>query len=140
MWRAFAVAAVVGVAGCGPGARELREQTLSTLNTEADRWDGGPAFTPAAADAYGRPLTATVEKGTLNYTLEVRSAGPDGLPKNSDDIVVSRSRRHGESSLTQEASKAIESVAEGATSGATSGVIKGFKKGLGIGLGTRKDR
>jgi hypothetical protein len=129
MWRPFVVLAVVAVVGCGPSAGELREQTLSTLNTEADRWDGGKEFTTTATDAYGRPLSWSVEKGILSYTLEVRSSGPDGLPKNSDDLVVTRSRRHGESSLTDEASRAAEGVASGAASGA----IKGIKKGLGLG-------
>jgi hypothetical protein len=120
---------VVVLTGCGPSARELREATLSTLNVEADRWDGGKAFVTTASDAYGRPLEAKVEKGTLNYTLEVRSFGPDGLPKNSDDIVVHRSKRHGESSIADEAAKGAETIA----AGASSGVVKGIKKGLGIG-------
>jgi hypothetical protein len=134
MWRPFAVLIVLTVAGCGPSAQELRERTLSTLNTEADRWEGGKEFTTNATDAYGRPLATTVEKGTLSYTLEVRSAGPDGLPKNSDDIVVTRSKRHGESSITQEASKATETVTESAASG----TIKGIKKGLGLSGGDKK--
>jgi len=107
----------------------LRERTLSTLNGEADRWSGEKDFTASELDAYGWPLTASIAKGPLSYTLELRSAGPDGLPKNSDDIVVSRSERHGESSLTKEASKAAEGIAEGAASG----TIKGIKKGLGLG-------
>ena len=127
MWRSFVVLAIFAVTGCGPSARELHEQTLSVLNTEADRWDGGAEFTTTAADAYGRPLSSRVEKTTLNYVLEIRSAGPDGLPKNSDDIVVTRSKRHGESSLGGEAAKATEEVA----GGAACGIIKGFKKGLG---------
>ena len=134
MWRSFAMLAVLAVVGCGPSAHELREQTLSTLNTEADRWDGRKEFVTTATDAYGRPLSATVEKGTLSYTLELRSAGPDGLPKNSDDIVVTRSKQHGESSLTEEAAKAVEAVTEGAASGA----IKGIKKGFGLGGGDKK--
>ncbi len=136
MWRPFAVLAVVVGAGCGPSARELREQTLSVLNSEADRWDGGKEFATTATDAYGRPLTATVEKDTLNYTLDVRSAGPDGLPKNSDDIVVHRSKRHGESSLTEEAARAAEGVA----GGSASGTIKGIKKGIRLGGGDKKDK
>jgi hypothetical protein len=136
MVRLLVVLAVAVVAGCGPSAHELREQTLSILNTEADRWDGSKDFVTTATDAYGRPLTASVEKGTLNYTLEVRSAGPDGLPKNSDDIVVTRSKRHGESSLTGEASKAVEDIA----GGAASGTIKGIKKGLGLKGGDKKDK
>lgn len=121
------------LAGCGPSARELREATLSTLNTEADRWTGGKDFATTATDAYGRPLEAKVEKGTLNYTLEVRSSGPDGLPKNSDDIVVTRSKRHGETTLSEEVAKGAETIA----AGASSGVVTGIKKGLGIG-GTTK--
>ena len=105
------------------------EQTQSLLNTEADRWDGGKNFTTTAADAYGRPLSSTIEKTTLHYVLEIRSAGPDGLPKNTDDIVVSRSKHHGEGSIAGEAAKAAESVA----GGAASGTIKGIKKGLGLG-------
>ena len=113
-------------AGCGPSARE---RTLSVLNTEADRWDGGKKFETTAADAYARPLSSSIEKTTLNYVLEVRSAGPDGLPKNSDDIVVTRSKRHGETSLTEETAKVVEGVA----GGAAKGTIKGIKEGLGFG-------
>ena len=115
--------------GCGPSATELREKTISVLNTEADRWDGGKKFVTTTNDAYGRPLTSTVKKTTLDYILEVRSNGPDGLPENSDDIVVTRHQRHGETSMTEEAAKAVEGV----TGGAASGVIKGIKKGLGLG-------
>ncbi len=115
--------------GCGPSARELREQTLSTLNAEADKWDGGKDFKSTAVDAYGRALACSVKKATLNYVLEVRSSGPDGLPKNSDDIVVSRSKPHGETTIINEAEKAAEAVGRGGASG----VIQGVKKGLGLG-------
>lgn len=114
--------------GCGPSARELREQTLSVLNVEADRWGGGKEFATTATDAYGRPLSSSVEKTTFDYVLSVRSAGPDGLTKNHDDIVVTRRKSHGETTLTGEATKAVESVA----GGAASGTIKGIKKGLGL--------
>ena len=115
--------------GCGPSSRVLKEQTLSTMNLELDRWNGGKEFKTEARDAYGRGLSASVEKGAVFNQLEIRSAGPDGLPKNTDDIVVTREERHGESTLTREASKATEGVAEGAASG----VVKGIKKGLGLG-------
>lgn len=123
-------------AGCGPSERELRERTLSTLNTEADRWDGGKTFDTTATDAYGRPITASVQKTTLNYDLEVRSNGPDGLPKNSDDIVVHRSKRHGETTLTDEAAKVTETLSGAAASGA----VKGIGKGLGLGGGEGKKK
>jgi hypothetical protein len=115
--------------GCGPSATELREKTLSTLNSEADRWDGGKAFATTATDAYGHSLTFTVKKTTLDYVLDLRSNGPDGLPKNSDDIVVTRSKRHNETSITEEAAKMVEGV----STGASSGIIKGIKKGLSSG-------
>lgn len=134
MWRPFILVTTLTVAGCGPSAHELREQTLSTLNTEAERWDGGKDFTTSASDAYGRPLLASVEKGTLDYTLKVRSCGPDGLPHNTDDVVVTRSKWHGGSSLSEEAAKAAEVVA----AGAAKGTVKGIKKGLGIGVEGKK--
>ena len=120
-WSQLLILALVAT-GCGPSARELREQTLSVLNVEADRWAGGTEFATTAADAYGRPVSWTVEKTTFEYVLSVRSAGPDGRPKNTDDVVVTRSKRHGESSFTEEAAKAAEGVA--------GGTIKGIKKGL----------
>ena len=124
---------VVSASGCGPSATELRERTLSTLNTEADRWDGGKKFETKAADAYGRPLTCRVESATFDYVLEIRSNGPDGLPKNSDDIVVTRRKRRQGISLTEEAAKAAETV----SSGAASGLVKGIK-GLGVGGADKK--
>lgn len=131
MRHLFLVLACLALAafGCGPSASELREKTLSVLNTEADRWDGGKTFTTTATDAYGQPLTYTVKKTTLNYVLELRSSGPDGLPKNSDDIVVTRSKRHNETSLTEEAEKTVEGI----NKAATSGIIKGVKRGLNSG-------
>ena len=48
---------------------------------EADRWDGGKDFATSATDAYGRSVSASIEKGILSYTLEVRSNGPDGLSR-----------------------------------------------------------
>lgn len=129
MRRSVIPLAIVMLAGCGPSARELREQTISILNTQADRWEGGKEFAATAADSYGRPVVFTIEKSTLNYNLEVRSVGPDGLAKNSDDLVVHRSKRHGESSITEEATKATEAISGGAASGA----VQGIKKGLGLG-------
>lgn len=117
-------------AGCGPSARELREQTLSTLNLQADRWEGGKDFSTTAMDAYGRPVSCSVKKTTLNYVLEVRSAGPDGLPRNSDDIVVSRSERHGETSVAEEAGKAAKTI--------TRGAVQGLKEEFRLGRGDKK--
>jgi hypothetical protein len=130
MRRAFGLVCLAAiVSGCGPSGVELRERTLSTLNTEADRWDGGPQFATTARDGYGNPLASSIEKTTLSCVLEVRSSGPDGLPKNGDDIVVTRSKRHGETTILGEAEKDAEVVGRGGASG----VIQGVKKGLGLG-------
>lgn len=80
-------------------------------------------------------MTVSISKTVLDYVLEVRSNGPDGLAKNSDDIVVNRSKRHG---------KIIEVTAEAGeklTESGTIGVIKGIKKGIvGSGSGKEKDK
>ena len=117
---------VLLIAGCGPSGEE---RTLSILNIEADRWQGGNNFVTNASDAYGNALSSRIEKGPVHYILELRSNGPDGLPKNSDDIVVVRQERHGESTLTEEARKSVEAV----SSGAARGAVKGIKEGLGFG-------
>jgi hypothetical protein len=70
MWRSFGVLGMILIAGCGPSAHELRERTLSALSTEADRWDGGKDFATSATDAYGRSLSASIEKGILNSGWE----------------------------------------------------------------------
>jgi hypothetical protein len=58
------------------------------------------------------------------------------LPKNSDDIAVMRSKRHGETSVTEEAGRATEAL----SLRAARGLIKGAKEGLGIGgRGEKKD-
>jgi hypothetical protein len=115
------------LAGCGPSARDLRERTISTLNTTADTWDGGPDFKTDATDAYGNPIVATVSKGLLNYTLELRSHGPDALPKNSDDISVSRQKRHGETTVNEEVERGSESVGRGGARGFVQGIKQGLK-------------
>lgn len=130
----FLLVLTVTLLGCESRSTRLRETTLSLLNTEAELWDGGSTFASTATDAYGHPLICKVEKTTLNYVLEIRSSGPDGFPNNSDDIVVTRSKRHGETTITKEAGKVTEEL----SAAATSGVIKGIKKGLGFGREEKK--
>jgi hypothetical protein len=122
----FLLGATMVLTGCGPSAKALREQTISTLNTTADAWDGGPDFKTDATDAYGNPVVAKVSKGLLNYVLEVRSHGPDGLPKNSDDISVSRQKRHGDTTINEEVERGSESVGRGGDRG----IIQGIKQGI----------
>lgn len=71
-----------------------------------------------------------MEKNTFSFELTVRSIGPDGLPKNHDDITVTRRKPHGETTLTKEAAKSAEEIAAGAA--------KGIKKGLGFGGDKKK--
>jgi hypothetical protein len=129
MWRAFILLVVCAFAGCGPSSHEMRERTLSVLNTEADRWDGGKDFVTSAVDAYGQPISASVKKGLVNYVLEVRSSGRDGLFKNTDDIEVTRTKLHGESIVSEQAVQDVGKV----SSGVTRGAVGGIKEGLGFG-------
>lgn len=115
------------IIGCGNNAHKLNQQTLSILNIEADKWDGGASFSTNALDSYGSNITSAVEKDAVNYTLELRSNGPDKLPKNNDDIIVSRIKRHGESTYTKEASKSIKAGFEAATGGTIDAIKKGLK-------------
>lgn len=121
-----AVLAILATSGCGPSAYE---RTVSVVNVEADRWDGGETFAPAVVDAYGRPLIASVETGPVTNTLELRSVGRDGLPQNRDDIVATRTRRHGRSTYTAEAAKAAGKF----TGQAAIGAAKEIKSSLGFG-------
>ena len=114
------------ITGCGPSNPERREQTLSTLNTVADTWDGGAEFKTDATDAWGNTVVAKVNKGLLNYDLELRSHGADGLPKNTDDVVVHRHKRHGETTVNQEIERGSESVGRGGTRG----IIQGVKEAV----------
>lgn len=122
----LAASAATLIVGCGETQRERRERTLSILNVEADKWDGGPKFETGIVDSYGQPVSAKVEKKKLDFVLELRSNGPDMLPQNRDDIRVTRSKRHGGTTLTKEAANAAEEI----TTGIGSGLVKGIKKGL----------
>jgi hypothetical protein len=128
MIRFLSLVLLLLVAGCGHPPEY--EQTLSILNTEADRWDGGPEFETNAVDAYGHPLRVYIQKGPVVYSLELRSVGPDGLPKNNDDIVVYRTHPHGESTVTEEAAKSIGRISGESAKQATKGAVQGFKEGL----------
>ena len=121
-------ALVVGAGGCGPSSSQLREKTLSTLNAEADRWEGGPDFKTDVSDAYGNEVVSSISKGVLNYELELRSHGPDALPKNSDDIVVRRRKPHGESTVNKELERGSESIGRGGIRGAIQGAKEAFTK------------
>lgn len=129
MRRVFVLLIVCTVAGCGPSSHEMRERTLSILNSEADRWDGSKDFVTSAVDAYGQPISASVKKGLVNYILEVRSSGRDGLFKNTDDIEVTRTKRHGDSIVSDQAVQDLGRVSGGVARGA----VEGIKEGLGFG-------
>jgi ribosomal protein S10 len=100
-----------------------RQRAMSDLNTIADTWDGqeNPPLTDKL-DPWGKPYTVSVNKGSLNFLMTVRSSGPDGLPQNEDDITVGRSRRHGETTINKEVERGGASL--------TRGLTKGIKEGL----------
>jgi hypothetical protein len=98
------------------------------LNQLADTWDGGPQFTPTGTDPWGQPYTAKVEKGFADYTLTVRSSGPDRLPKSVDDIVVRRTHKH--TPLSEAAAPAVEKVGEALGKGLGRGGVTGIREGI----------
>jgi hypothetical protein len=113
----------LGIAGCG---QQAREETISRLNIEADRWDGGGSFQSSEKDAWGGPLYWKVSEGKLTRQLELGSPGPDGLAKNSDDLVV----------LREKTVFSIQGAAKAAASGTIEGTIKGAVDGAKAGIET----
>lgn len=113
----------LGISGCGGQARE---ETVSRLNIEADKWDGGGSFQSAEKDVWGGPLYWKVSEGKLTRQLEVGSPGPDGLPKNSDDLVV----------LREKTVFSIQGAAKAVASGTIEGTIKGAVDGAKAGIDT----
>ena len=99
----------------------------SQLNTLANTWDGTEVFVVKDEDPWKTPFIHIVNKGSLSYTLELRSAGPDKLPGNADDFVVYRSKRHGENTINAELEKGSESITRGLGRGLTKGLIEGWR-------------
>lgn len=106
------------LAGCGQ--KKSLEETLSKLNTEADRWDGGESFKTSETDGWGKALYWKITEGKVLRDLTVGSSGPDGLPKNSDDITAMRSK----TVFT------IKGAAKAAAGGVAEGAIVGVKAGF----------
>ena len=98
-----------------------RETTLSRINTAVDDWDAGGPTPPSFRDAWGREVRLSVEHGPVHDVLTIRSVGPDGLPKNSDDLVRTRRRtRAGETAsgnLGREVGRAGVEAARGLAKG-----------------------
>ena len=111
------------LAGCGPSLRDRQQQATSDMNVLADTWDGkeAPPSMQDKVDPWGHAYTASVSKGMLNYVLEVRSNGPDGLPKNKDDMVVTRYARHGDTTINKEVERGGASLTRGLTKGVKEG-------------------
>ena len=104
-------------AGCGEGQKT--KETISRLNSQADTWDESKSFQTEEKDAWGKPLYYKITEGKLIRELVVGSPGPDGLPKNSDDLVV----------LRQKTVFSIEGAANAAVSGSVGGAMKGAVNG-----------
>ena len=124
--------ALAALTGCGPDRREVAR---SQLNQLADKWDGGEKFAAEGTDPWGQPYTASVDKGSVYYTLTVRSNGPDRLPQNSDDVTVTRTKKH--TPIGDAAAKSVEKLGEAGARGIGRGGIEGIREGL---FGKRADK
>ena len=111
--------------GCGPDKRDVAQ---SQVNQLAESWDGGPNFTPEGSDPWGDAITAKVEKGSVNYTLTVRSNGPDKLPFTGDDITARRSHQH--TSVGEAAAGSVEKLSEAVGKGVGRGGVSGIREGI----------
>jgi hypothetical protein len=126
MKRLFLIAATMAaLTGCGPDKRSIAE---SQVNQLADKWDGGPNFTPEGSDPWGEPYTAKVEKGDVYYRLKVRSHGPDRLPQTKDDIVADRHHKH--TPPSEAAAPAMEKLSEAVGKGLGRGGVAGVREGI----------
>ena len=117
--------ALATLTGCGPDKSEVAR---SQLNQQADRWDGGEKFAAEGTDPWGQPYTASVEKGSVYYTLTVRSNGPDKLPQNTDDVTVTRLKKH--TAIGDAAAGSVEKLGEAGARGIGRGGIEGLREGL----------
>lgn len=110
----------------------LLQKAYSDLNVIADTWDGktDPPKTDGKVDPWLHPYAVDIGKTPLSNELVVRSNGPDGLPRNADDVYVRRYVRHGETTINKEAERGVASL--------TRGLMKGLKEGL-LGEPKKKD-
>ncbi len=110
--------------------RNLRGKTLSDMNNLADGWIGKETLPDLRnmKDPWGNPYIASVSKGDIHFILTIRSAGPDGLPQNDDDITILRYKRHGEYSMNEEVEKGAASISRGLFKGAKEGLSKDPKE------------
>ena len=75
-------------------------------------------------DPWGHPVICEFNKS--QSTLELRSAGPDGLPYTKDDIVVTRTYKKAFHKLMEENA---ESLMRGLTRGSVGGAREGLREG-----------
>jgi len=121
--------------GCGPSKADIAQ---SQVNQLAESWDGGEKFTPEGTDPWGEPYSAKVEKGDVNYTLTVRSNGPDKLPFTKDDITVKRSVQH--TPVSKAIAPGVERIGEAVGKGLGRGGVSGIREGItGKKSGEKKD-
>jgi hypothetical protein len=125
--RTIAVFALALAAfGCGPDRVKITKSRVETLAAD---WDGTDTYKPdPQSDAWGKRIAVKAGKDDTHYHLSVRSAGADGLPHTSDDIVATREVRH--KSLASQASGAVSEISGAATRGATKGAFQGVRDGV----------
>jgi hypothetical protein len=125
MKRILISVALVALAGCGPDKADIAR---SEANVLAEKWDGGPTFTPEGNDPWGTPYSAKVEKDPLYYHLTVRSNGPDKLPFSGDDIIATRSHKH--TTVAEAIGPTVEKVGDALGKGLGRGGAAGIKEGI----------
>mgnify|MGYP001603291918 CR=1 FL=1 len=111
--------------GCGPSKRDV---ATSRINQIAHEWTGNLNFKVEENDPWGNAYQSKIEKGSMNYVLEIRSSGPDGLPFTRDDLVAQSFSNH--SDFSKVLGKDAENIAEGTMKGIGRGITEGIREGM----------
>jgi hypothetical protein len=80
-------------------------------------------------DPWGNKLICDFMKGEKKNVLELRSAGPDGLPYTDDDIVVKKEYVKDQTTLSKRVEAGVESFMRGLTRGSVGGAREGMREG-----------
>ncbi len=121
MGRIIVFAAIV-LTGCGPSKHDKAQSQVETIarkefNDQNFRNEGATG----EIDPWGKEIKWSLSKGMLDYTLEIRSNGPDRLPYTHDDVMA-KSSWH--------IPKSGEKNAEAFSRGLGRGFVEGIKDGI----------
>jgi hypothetical protein len=122
-------AALLGAAfqlsgGCGPTRADIAKSRTREL---AEMWDGSLEYEIDEMDPWGRSYKTKIEKGPVNYHLEIRSCGYDGLPYTKDDITATKVVNH--TAFSKAVGQGLENIGEGAGRGTARGIVEGVREG-----------